>query len=147
MNILIWGKSLASKRSTILKVTFKAEMFVFAFVSSLLWWLIPQIYFQENQAIYTYFIFPLFLFLVSCIIGIKIVLKNGLKSVIIPLFLGSLASSVALIYYMISRFSLLKYPDVIFSQVLITTFYSMTTFFVSFTAMTISIINFIDFKV
>jgi hypothetical protein len=129
---------LALKRSIILKVAFKAGMFVFTFMSSLLWWLVPQIYLQENRAIYIFFVFPVLLFLVSCLIGIKIVPKFGLKSVIVPLFLGSLVSSITLNYDLISRYSLS--PAVIFTQVLIATFDSMMTFFISFTAMTIGII-------
>jgi len=132
---------LVLKRSIILKVAFNAGMFVFAFVSSLLWWLVPQIYLQENRAIYIFFVFPALLFLVSFLIGIKIMPKFGLKSVIVPLFLGSLASSIALIYDLITRYSLLNYPAVIFTQVLNTTFESMMTFFISFTAMTIGIIK------
>jgi hypothetical protein len=133
------GKLLALRRSIILKVAFKVGMFVFAFTFSLLWWLVPQIYLQENRAIYIYFILPALLFLVSCLFGITIVPKFGLKSVIIPNFIGSLVSSVVVINDMISRYSLS--PAVIFTQGLITTFYSLMTFFISFTAMTIGVIR------
>ena len=143
--MLMKGKLLATRRSTILKVAFKVGMFVFAFVFSLLWWLVPQIYLQENRAILTFFVFPVLLFLVSCLIGLRIVPKFGLKSVIIPLFLGSFVSSFVLIYDSISRYSLPNYPAAMITQILITafliyTFDSLRTFFISFTAMTISII-------
>ena len=60
------------------KVAFKVGMFVFAFVFSLLWWLVPQIYGQEiaeNRAILIFFVIPVLLFLVSCLIGVTILPK------------------------------------------------------------------------
>jgi hypothetical protein len=86
---------------------------------------------------------PVLLFLVSYFIGKRIVLKFGISSVIIPLFLGSLVGSMVLFYY-VSLPSVLDFSTdliVIFAQFLTVISYCLEIFFVSFTAMTIGIIR------
>ena len=90
-----------------------------------------------------FFIRFVLLFLVSYFIGRRIVLKYGLSSAVVPLFLGSLVGSTVLFYY-VSLPSVLQYytnPIVIFAQCLDVITNCLETFFISFTAMTIGVIR------
>jgi hypothetical protein len=149
------GKLLATRQSTITKVAFKVEMFAFTLMFTLISYMIPvhlilpwillqnlgyDYYWWGNVSMF--FVRFVLLFLVSYIIGKRIVLRHGLTSAVVPLFLGSLAGSTVLFYY-VSLPSVLQYSNdliVIFAQCLSVISICLETFFVSFTAMTIGVI-------
>jgi hypothetical protein len=135
---------------------FKVGLFAFALMFTLIPYVIPvqlilpwillqnlgyDYYWWGNISMF--FVKFVLLFLVSYIIGKRIVLKFGLSSVIIPLFLGSLVGSMVLFYY-VSLPSVLDFSTdliVIFAQFLSVISICLETFFVSFTAMTIGVIR------
>jgi hypothetical protein len=128
---------------------FKVGMFAFPFLFTLISYVIPVFliaplgYYYIWGNISKFLINPVLLFLVSYFIGKRIVLKFGLSSVIIPLFLGSLVGSMVLFYY-VSLPSVLDFSTdliVIFAQFLSVISICLETFFVSFTAMTIGVIR------
>lgn len=119
---------------------FKAGVFAFALVFTLIYGVSAR---ARMSILSIIFVSHVLLFLVSYYIGKRVVVRFSLSSVVIPLFLGNLASSIILYYYFVIP-NILPYssePYYLFRHFLLTVVDFLDIFFISFTAITIGILR------
>lgn len=129
---------------------FRVEMFAFALVFSFISNIIPYfavyrfpLYYLLATASSRVLINPVLLFVVSYIVGKKVVLRFGLLSAVVPLFLGTLVGSTVLYYYFFLPYITHYYMalDEVIAAALSNITNILQTFFISFTAMTIGVLR------